>query len=139
LRQDAHGILVWERKMSGGVASWHYGVKLIIIDARFLCKPETSSADIAAMLVHEGTHARLNRFGYAPEIRARIEAACFRRERRFARLLPDSQELLAEIERQLLGDPSYWADDARAQRIGGELATLGVPAWLMRALKRLSG
>jgi hypothetical protein len=47
--------------------------------------------------------------------------------------------LLAEIERQLLGDPSYWADDARAQRIGGELATLGVPAWLMRALKRLSG
>ena len=139
LRQDAQGIFVWETKVSGGGASWHYGVKLIIIDARFLCSPETSSANIAAVLVHEGTHARLDRFGYAPEIRARVEAACFRRERRFARRLPDSQELLAEIERQLLRDPSYWADDAHAQRVRDELAIRGVPAWFIRALKRLSG
>lgn len=137
LRQDAQGILVWE--VSGGGASWHYGVTLIIIDARFLCSPETSSANVAAVLVHEGTHARLDRFGYAPEMRARVEAACFRRERRFARRLPDSQELLAEIERQLLRDPSYWADDAHTQRVRDELAIRGVPAWFIRALKRLSG
>jgi len=139
LGEDARGILVWEREMSGGVASWHYGVKLIIIDARFLCKPETTSAEIAAVLVHEGTHARLDRFGYAPEIRARVEAACFRRERRFVRCLPDSRELLADIERLLRRDPSYWFEDPRTQRVRDELAKLGVPAWLIRALKRLSG
>jgi hypothetical protein len=50
LRQDAHGILVWERETSS-VASWHYGAKLVIIDARFLFDPDTTSANIAAMLV----------------------------------------------------------------------------------------
>jgi hypothetical protein len=139
LRQDAQGILVWEREISIGVASWHYGVKLIIIDARFLCDPETTSANIAAMLVHEATHARLDRLGYAPEKRAQVEAVCFRRERGFARRLPDSQELLAEIDRQLQRDPSYWADDTHIQRVGDELAKRSVPSWLIRAIQRLCG
>jgi hypothetical protein len=92
---------VWETESSTAVAWWHYGVKLIIVDARFLCDPETTPANIAATLVHEATHARLDRIGYAPEKRARVEGLCFRRERAFARRLPDSHELVAEIDRQL--------------------------------------
>lgn len=139
LRQDAQGILVWETESSSAVASWHYGVKLIIVDARFLCDPETTPANIAATLVHEATHARLDRFGYAPENRARVEAVCFRRERAFARRLPDSNALVGEIDRQLQRDPSYWADDAHVQRVVDELTRRGVPAWLIRTIQRLSG
>jgi len=139
LRRDAQGILVWETESSSAVASWHYGVKLIIVDARFLFDRETTPAKIAATLVHESTHARLDRFGYPPEKRARIEALCFRRERAFARRLPDSHELVAEIDRQLQRDPSYWADDAHVRRVVDELAKRGVPGWLIRTIQRLSG
>ena len=138
LRHDAKGILVWEREISSGVASWHFGIKLIFANARFLCDPETTSADVAAMLVHEATHARLDRLGYGSDRRARIEALCFRRERAFARRLPDSQGLLEEIERQLQRDPSYWADTVHLQRVADELTKLGVPAWVIRVIQRVS-
>ena len=139
LRRDAQGILVWETESGSGVASWHYGVKLIIVDARFLFDQKTTPAKIAATLVHEATHARLDRFGYPPEKRARIEGLCFRRERAFARRLPDSHELVEEIDRQLQRDPSYWADDAHVRRVVDDLAKRGVPGWLIRTIQRLSG
>jgi hypothetical protein len=139
LRRDAQGILVWETESSSALAAWHFGVKLIIVDARFLFDRETTPAKIAATLAHEATHPRLDQFGYPPEKRARIEALCFRRERAFARRLPDSHELVAEIERQLQRDPSYWADDAHAQRVVDELAKRGVPGWLIQTIRRLSG
>jgi hypothetical protein len=139
LRRDAQGILVWETESSSALAAWHFGVKLIIVDARLLFDRETTPAKIAATLAHEATHRRLDQFGYPPEKRARIEALCFRRERAFARRLPDSHELVAEIERQLQRDPSYWADDAHAQRVVDELAKRGVPGWLIQTIRRLSG
>jgi hypothetical protein len=139
LRRDAQGILVWETESSSALAAWHFGVKLIIVDARFLFDRETTPAKIAATLAHEATHRRLDQFGYPPEKRARIEALCFRRERAFARRLPDSHELVAEIERQLQRDPSYWADDAHAQGVVDELAKPGVPGWLIQTIRRLSG
>jgi hypothetical protein len=139
LRRDAQGILVWETESSSAVASWHYGVKLIIVDARFLCDPDTTPAKIAATLVHEATHARLDRFGYPPDKRARVEALCFRRERAFARRLPDADVLVAEIDHQLQREPSYWADDAHVQRVVDELTKRGVPLWLIRTIQRLSG
>jgi hypothetical protein len=136
LRRQARGILVWQRPLSYGIASWHYGVKLLILEANFLCDPKTTTARIAATLVHEATHARLDRFGYAAENRARIEAICFRRERAFVRHVADTSELLDEIDRQLRRDSSYWAEDVRVKQIVDELTRLGLPAWLIRIIQR---
>lgn len=137
LREQTEGILVWEA--TTGVAAWHHGARLVIVDTRFLCASGTDSTQIAATLVHEATHARLDRFGYAAGRRARIEAICFRRERAFARRLPESESLVAAIDRQLQRDPSYWTDDASRQRVTDELIKLGVPARVVRIIQLISG
>ena len=139
LRRDALGILIWDRRAAAGVGSWHYGVKLLMVEASFLCNRETTPAHVATLLVHEATHARLCRFGYAPENRHRVEAICFRRERAFVRKLPHSRELLEEIEAQLQRDPSYWTQNAHAHRVVEELATASMFRWLVRVVQHLSG
>ena len=47
-----------------------------MLDERFLANPETSVEMIASTIVHEATHAKLERLGvsYAEDRRARIEA-----------------------------------------------------------------
>ena len=139
LCRNSRGILVWNTESASGMASWHYGAKLIIVDAGFLCARETTPAKVASVLVHESTHSRLDRFGYRSEARARVEAVCFRRERNFAQRLPESDELVAEIDRQLRRERSYWDEDARIRRGVHELSARGVPSWLIRAILRLSG
>src|SRR2546427_9194317 len=59
--------------------------------------PQTSAARLASTLVHEATHARLDRLGfrYAAERRARIEGICFRREIAFR-----SEEHTSELQSQ---------------------------------------
>ena len=57
-----------------------------MLDERFVTNPETTIERIASVIVHEATHARMERcgIGYAEDQRARIETVCFRRELAFA-------------------------------------------------------
>ena len=139
MRRGAKGILIWNTPSASSVASWHPEVKLIIVNARFLCGSETKPANVATTLVHETTHARLIRFGYRPKIRARVEAICHRRERNFARRLPGCDVLVAAIDRQLQRDPSDWSEDAHAGRVVKDLTELGVPSSLVQLVLRLIG
>jgi hypothetical protein len=138
MRRCAKGILVWSTPSARAIASWHPEVKLIVVNERFLCNSQTTPRTIAATLVHETTHARLMRFGYRPSIRARIELICHRREREFARRMPDSHQLVEGIERQLRRDPSDWSDDAHVARTVRDLTELGVPSGLIRLFLRLT-
>jgi hypothetical protein len=106
----------------------------------------TTVEQIASTIVHEATHARLERYriGYKEELRARIEAICFRRELAFAVRLPDSAELQQGIARCLewyQANPEQFSDAhfREGHRAGGieALRYLGTPDWLIRALLML--
>jgi len=53
--------------------------------------------------------------------------------------LPDSQDLVEIIDRQLRRDPSVWSDQARVARTVQTATELGVPASLTRLALRLLG
>jgi hypothetical protein len=138
LREDADGVLVFQA--APDLAEWHRGARLIVLEESYVRDPQTSSADVASTLVHEATHAHLDRLGfrYTAKRRARIEAVCFRRERAFARRLPEPGDLVAAAERQLARDPSYFTPEAYRQRVAAELVKRGVPSWMVRTMERLS-
>ena len=73
------------------------------LDERYLLKEEMTLDRIASTIVHEATHARLERWGiiYEEESRYRIEAICLRRELNYLAKLPDSGPLQEEIARTL--------------------------------------
>ena len=86
---------VWVFLLPDGLAAYNHSLGACVLDERFLADPETNVARIASAVVHEATHARLERrgVGYVEDQRARIEAVCFRRELSFASRLPDSLEI----------------------------------------------
>lgn len=146
LQQDTNG--VWVSDVAPGIAQWRRDRRLVEVDEDYARAPETSPRQIAATLVHEVTHARLERMGFAylPERRERIEKACFRRELAFARRLPPgAEDLIAEAESQLARPPDYLTPEWRRaqlleknqQRLA-RLRELGVPRWIVGALGRLS-
>jgi len=110
------------------------------LDERFVLA-ETSSPDlVAAAIVHEATHARLWRrgIGYDEMLRARVEAACFRRELAFAARLPNGERVREQARDALAMSPAAWTDNAERDRdVDGStevLHHLGAPNWLVRAL-----
>lgn len=136
LQKLTKGIFVFGT--AGAYAQWNRNSQLVLMREEYVTALETSTADVAATLVHEATHAWLEHLGFqytAPE-RARIEAICYRRALRFARRLPAATDLVAKIERQLTRDPNYLTNDAFRERIIAELKHLGIPDWVVRLLDR---
>jgi hypothetical protein len=114
-----------------------------VLDERFVADPATSVERIASAIVHEATHARLERYGigYDEDRRARIEAICFRRELAFAARLPDSsglQQVIAEYLDWYPANPDYFRDAPAIERLtNGEIEMLrhiGAPNWLIRTM-----
>jgi hypothetical protein len=134
---------VWVYLLPHGLGEYKPSLKACLLDERYVADPATSIERIASTIVHEATHARLERYGigYKEEYRARIEAICFRRELAFAARLPDSAELQQEIGLWLdwyQANPDYFHDaQFQERRTGGEIEVLrhlGTPDWLIRAL-----
>jgi hypothetical protein len=70
---------------------------------RFVLLETTTLEEIASTIVHEATHARLERWGisYDEKQRSRVEAICLRRELNVAASLPHSEPLREQIARTL--------------------------------------
>jgi hypothetical protein len=72
------------------------------------------------------------------ELRARVEAVCFRRERAFAAKLPNGELGVARIDRYLkfYADPEHWTDEVLSKRHEEGsvevLRYLGFPEWLQK-------
>ena len=103
----------------------------------------TTVEQIASTIVHEATHARLERYGieYEEPRRVKIEAICCRRELAFAVRLPGSAELQQDIARCLewyQTNPEQFRDARfqEAHTVGGieALRYLGTPDWIIRAI-----
>jgi hypothetical protein len=138
LSRDAR--LIWLFGSVGALGSWHAETRILQLRLNYVIDTRTPVVEIASILVHEGTHARLRRlgFGYGERERARIEHVCFRAEIAFARRLPDAGDVIARAERQIARDPIIWTDAGRRAGYAGDLQALGVPRWLARLLSRLA-
>jgi hypothetical protein len=137
---------IWVNLLPDASARYEESLNACVFDERFVLDPTTSVDRLAATIVHEATHARLDRCGvsYEIEFRTRIEAICVRRELAFARTLPSSTEFQAELMRTLewcATNPEYFSDQNFHERdFDGRLKALdylGMPRWLVRALVTL--
>jgi hypothetical protein len=134
---------IWVDLSFHGLAEYKHSLRACILDERYLADPATTIERIASTIVHEATHARLERYGigYKAELRARIEAICFRRELAFAVRLPNSPELQQQIAQSLewyQANPDFFSDATFRERdtAGGieALRHVGVPDLLIRAM-----
>jgi hypothetical protein len=130
---------VWVRLTPWGSAHFDQSLWACILDERFVLAETTDAEMIAGAIVHEATHARLDRcgFGYEEDQRERIEAVCNRRMLAFARKLPDGHGVRAWAEANLAVEPSYYDDAASRERtLEGNLQILEEvkPRWLGRLI-----
>lgn len=135
---------IWVNLLPSARAHYDQTLNACVIDERFL---ETMTLErIASTIVHEATHARLERWSvrYEEKQRPRIEAICLRRELNFLTRLPDSELLQQEIVRTLewLADGNDYLSDGsfREREVQGQVETLHylrAPRWLIRFVMRI--
>lgn len=120
---------------------WHQELKMCQLEETFVRGEDSSIAEIASVIVHEATHARLMRlgFGYEEPKRLRIEHICLDAQRSFIRRLPNEDELLNQIEEtKSYYDNDHFSVAGRQEAELKALATLGVPQWIIRLLTKLT-
>jgi hypothetical protein len=128
---------VWVRLLPSELAHFDYTLRACVLDERFVLAETTEPNLIAAVIVHEATHARLWRcgIGYDEALRARVEAICVRRELAFASRLADGEHV-RELAQRALDSPSGLLDtDLKRRELKGFtrlLRHLGVPSCLVR-------
>ena len=129
---------VWVLLLPSSIANFEYGIYTCQIDTRYCLADTTKPELLAAVIVHEATHARLWRRGirYEEAQRPRIEEICIRREIAFAAKLPNGEVVRDQAERSLAfcATGEYWTSAAFRERYieGGVeiLRYMGAPGWL---------
>ena len=132
---------VWIRDVPGALGTFNPALRACSLDREFVLDETTRPELIAAVIVHEATHARLHShgIGYEEELRPRVEAVCFRRELAFAAKLPNGAQVREQAERNLAayGVQNYWTNAAFAERFDRDhieaLRKIGAPDWIGRA------
>src|ERR1700716_3483824 len=78
---------IWVRLVPHGAGCYLHSLNACLLDERVVASETTTLEWIASAIVHEATHARLEKRGihYDQAIRHRIERICARRELDFAR------------------------------------------------------
>jgi hypothetical protein len=141
LRRDLSRI--WVRLLTGDRGCFNATLRACELDSRFVLDSNTTPVELAATIVHESAHARIEQCGiaYRRELRHRIEAACRRQEIAFANRLPDGVVIRERADEWLATPSEFWSDDAFEERyVDGTLSTLrylGVPVWLLPILRKL--
>jgi hypothetical protein len=138
---------IWVDLIPNVRASYEPSLNACKLDERFVLLETTTLQRIASSIVHEATHARLERWGISyddEKARSRIEATCLRRELNFLAKLPHSEPLREGIERTLEwcgSDQVYFSDPSFQQRYDqGQLETLrylGAPDWVISVLLKV--
>lgn len=135
---------IWVKLLPSALAHYDRTLNACVLDQRYL---ETMTPErIASTIIHETTHARLERWGvrYEEKDRPRIEAICLRRELNFLAKLPDGEPLQEEIVRTLewnAGNNDYYSDvnfwEREDQGNVETLRYLGTPDWLISFVMRI--
>jgi hypothetical protein len=137
---------VWVHYIPSALAHYDRSLEACVLDERYVLLETRTLEEIASTIVHEATHAKLERWGitYEEKERSRIEAVCLRRELNFLAKLPHSEPLREGIMRTLewcISDHDYLSDASFQQRNDqGQVETLrylGTPGWLIGFIFRV--
>jgi len=133
---------IWVHVVPNARAAYYPSMNSCVLDRRFVLLETTTLEQIASDIVHEATHARLERWGIGyddEKARSRIEAICLRRELNFIAKLPHSEALREELARTLewcVSDRDYFSSVSLQRRYDQgaveALRYLGAPDWLIR-------
>ena len=138
---------IWVHLIPSALAHYDPILQACVLDERFVLPEAMTLERLASTIVHEATHARMDRWGinYIDEKkRPRIEAICLRRELSFVAKMSGTGALEGEIASTLewcVGDDDYFSNASFQQREQqGMLETaryVGIPEWLLKVLLRL--
>ena len=137
---------IWVHVVPNARAAYYPSMNSCVLDRRFVLLETTTLEQIASDIVHEATHARLERWGIGyddEKTRTRVEAICLRRQLNFVAKLPHGEPVQEEIARTLqwcVSNPDYFSKVSLQQRWDqGQVEAaryLGTPDWFIRlALK----
>lgn len=137
-RLHQHLDKIWVKVQPGGnTGRYNHQLRACELDPRLLLRPGIQPTDVAAVIVHEATHARLHRFGFAESLRYRIEALCRKQERMFSEYLPSVEgDRLREKLRQMDEVPNDFRNDANDNQrydtsMDEALQYMRTPRWLL--------
>ena len=117
-----------------------------LVELTFSVNPEFTLPQVAATILHEAMHARLDRMGVRGEhvSRAREERFCRRAEIEFGQAVPGGEPVVERALSTLAGADAEvapaidWA--LASERVArADLEALQVPAWVKRAAVRRRG
>lgn len=117
---------------------WIEELRLCMLRDTFVGSNEVSVAYVAALIVHEGVHARLFRTGveFDERTRPRIERLCIESQIAFAHKHPDGASLLGIFEENLRRADSWWSDQRLRSVQLRALKRMGTPRRLRWLLDR---
>jgi hypothetical protein len=129
---------IWVRLIPSAQAHYERQLNACVFDERFVLS-ETAE-EIASTIIHEATHARLERWGitYDEKIRRRIEAICIRRQLDFVSKLSGGEKLREDLSAALnwcFEDHDYFSAARFSERNDQGnielLRHLGMPNWFV--------
>jgi len=137
---------IWVQLFPYGAGCYRHSINACLLDERFVGSETTTVECIASAIVHEATHARLEKLGvhYDEAIRYRIERICARRELDFARRLSGVDALMTEINWRLdqckednatFTDKNMWKEIDQGN--ADALRHLGTPEWVIAMVFRV--
>jgi hypothetical protein len=134
IQRDVKKILVFTT--TPYCAEWIGQLQMCVLDREYLCHPDVLPEEIASTIIHEATHARLERakINYKEEMRSRIERICVKSEIAFARRLPNGEQLIKKAESRLKIPETFWKNSEFQQRQLDAIAELGEKFWPARLL-----
>ncbi|RWM13118.1 MAG: hypothetical protein EOR73_29900 [Mesorhizobium sp.] len=126
---------IWITTIPGGIGRFIKSTSTCELDRRFVLDEHTVTEQIASTIVHEATHARLDRrgIGYQEQLRARVEGVCMGREQAFAAKLPDGANIRKWVEASQIQSLEFSNVAMHARRIDDArdaLLDLNAPVWL---------
>ena len=113
--------------------AYFHNERACLVELTFTVNPEFSDAEVAATILHEAMHARLDRLGFPLEMedRARQERFCRRAEIEFGMLVPGGQRVVERAQQTI-----ELADEEVAPVIDPDLAEQRIAAVDRAALGR---
>lgn len=124
----------------GGGDHYSRALSAHMVDASGL--PQQTNLQTALVIVHEATHARLERSGIAMTAAnaARVEHICVKAQVTFVRRIPGTEQTAEDLLRTL--NTQWWGPEEAKRRQLRRLQVAGCPDWLTRVLafpERLRG
>jgi hypothetical protein len=141
---------IWIHQAAYADAFFIEDLRLCVLNRGYVTARDTAPDMIAATIVHEAVHARLQsrNIQYVEPLRARVERLCDAETLAFARRLPGGESLAHRIIESRPTDEATWSDESLHRRLadgkridlaatGKEIDDSNLPACLKRFLHRL--